>query len=266
MRTRSIVAQKSPAPTSTVAKPSLPIDRAKRTHKLQVEERALADLIPYDRNPRTHSEQQVAQVAASIKQFGWTNPILIGPDNVIIAGHARWRAAQKLGMFEVPTIVLEGLSTAQHKALVIADNRLALNAGWDEELLRLELEELRAADFDLDLLGFEEEEMAGLWGAGDGFSGGLTDEDAVPEPRDEIVTRAGDLWSLGRHRLLCGDATARCDVQRLLSTDRADLVLSDCPYNVDYEGYTPDRLKIQGDRMTAEQFQLFLDAAFASYR
>ena len=131
------------------------------TMPLQIEHRAVEDLIPYARNPRTHTPEQVAQIAASIVEFGWTNPILIGADNVIIAGHARLEAARKLGLSEVPVIILDHLTPAQRRALVIADNRLALNAGWDEEMLRLELEELREDEFDLDLLGFDEDELAG---------------------------------------------------------------------------------------------------------
>jgi DNA modification methylase len=142
---------------------------------------------------------------------------------------------------------------------------LALNAGWDEELLRLELEELRADDFDLDLLGFEPEELQDLWAGQDVLAEGLSNEDAAPEPQERVVTLPGDLWLLDRHHLLCGDTTHRGDVEQLMSRERADLMFSDSPYNVDYEGYTEDHLKIQNDRMSAEQFRTFLGAAFASY-
>jgi DNA modification methylase len=227
--------------------------------------RAVADLIPYGRNPRTHTGQQVAQIAASISKFGWTNPILIGPDNIIIAGHGRWLAAQQLGMTEVPAIVLEGLTAAERQALIIADNRLALQGGWDEELLRRELEELRAADFDLHLLGFERDELADLWDAGDGFSGGLTHQDAAPEPEKRVVTLPGDLWLVGRHRLLCGDATQRCAVERLMAGEQADLMFSDGPDNVDREGHPSDHRKIRRDRISAEPVP-YLCSAFTSYR
>lgn len=233
--------------------------------ELQVERWPVDRLIPRATNPRTHSAQQVAQIAASIREWGWTNPILVGADNRVIAGHGRLLAARKLGMSEVPVIVLGHLSEAQCRALVIADNQLALNAGWDEEMLRLELATLREEDFNVDLIGFDDEELARLLADQDAAAG-LTDEDAVPELPEAPVTVLGDLWILGDHRVLCGDATSEPDVHRLLSGDAADLVFTDPPYNVDYEGYTEERLKIQGDRMTREQFQHFLLDTFSSYR
>src|SRR5262249_10017623 len=217
------------------------------------------------RNARTHTALQVAQVAASIAEFGFVNPVLTASDGVIIAGHARLLAARKLGLKQVPVIVLDHLSPTQRRALVIADNRLALNAGWDEELLQLELAALREDDFNLEILGFDDDEMAALL-AGEATLEGLTDEDAVPDVPDTPTSLSGDLWLLGDHRLLCGDATASLDVDRLLSGATADLILTDPPYNVDYEGYTAQRLTIQGDRMSHEQFQQFLAHSFASYR
>jgi DNA modification methylase len=222
-------------------------------------------LIPFINNPRTHIPAQVAQVAASIAKFGFVNPILVGSDSVIIAGHARLRAARQLGMPEVPVIVLADLSEAQRRALVIADNQLALNAGWDEELLRLELVALQEEDFNLDVIGFDDEELVRLLTEQDHVAG-LTDEDAVPEIPHAPVTAPGDLWILDNHRLYVGDATLRGDVDRLMAGEAADLVFTDPPYNVSYEGYTEDRLTIQGDRMSPEQFQQFLRATFASYR
>jgi DNA modification methylase len=193
-------------------------------------------LKPHPGNSRTHSEQQVAQVAASIQQFGWTNPILIGPDNVITAGHARWLAARQLRLEEVPVIVISGLTPVQRKALVIADNRLALNAGWDEEKLRLELDELRAADFDLDLLGFEVQELERLWADLDGPSGAPGDADSVPERPVRPVTAPGEMWRLGSHRLFCGDAANRSHMDRLLSGERADLLYTALPHAPDPAG------------------------------
>jgi DNA modification methylase len=207
----------------------------------------------------------VAQVAASIAEFGFVNPILVGPDRVIIAGHARLLAARKLGMSEVPIIVLEHLSEAQRRALVIADNRLAVNAGWDEEMLALELGALREEDFSLDLLGFEDEELTRLLAADD-TAEGLTDEDSAPEVGETTVSQAGDLWNLGDHKLLVGDATVPADVQRLMGPDAADCVFSDPPYNIDYQGYTEERLTIQNDRMSPEQFKRFLQESFQSLR
>jgi DNA modification methylase len=232
---------------------------------LKIEQWPVGRLVPYARNARTHSDGQVAQVAASIAQFGFVNPILVGPDRVIIAGHARLLAARKLEMSEVPVIVLEHLSEAQRRALVIADNRLALNAGWDEEMLALELGALREEDFSLDILGFDDEELARLLAAEDAAEG-LTDEDSVPEVAETPVSQAADLWSLGDHKLLVGDATVAADVQRLMGPDAADCVFSDPPYNVDYQGYTKERLTIQNDQMSPEQFGRFLHESFRSFR
>src|SRR5579885_1648782 len=192
-------------------------------------------LIPYGRNARTHSEEQVAQIAASIAEFGWTNPILIGPDGVLIAGHARLAAARRLKMTEVPVIVLEHLTESQRRALVLADNKLALNAGWDEETLRAELEALSKEGFDLDIVGFTDEEIEALLHEGDNPDEGLTDEDAVPEPLEAPVSRRGDLWILGEHRLLCGDSASAEDVGRLVEGAAIDLVNTDPPYNVRVE-------------------------------
>jgi len=232
---------------------------------LKIEQWPVERLVPYARNARTHSDGQVAQVAASIAQFGFVNPILVGPDRVIIAGHARLLAARKLGMIEVPVIVLEHLSEAQRRALVIADNRLALNAGWDEEMLALELGALREEDFSLDLLGFDDEELSRLLAAEDATQG-LTDEDFVPEVPETPVSQAADLWNLGDHKLLVGDATVAADVQRLMGPDAADCVFSDPPYNIDYQGYTKERLTIQNDQMSPEQFRRFLHESFQCFR
>ena len=232
---------------------------------LQIERWPVERLIPRATNPRTHTPAQITQVAHSIQEFGWTNPILVGADNDIIAGHARLMAARQLGMSEVPVILLEHLSEAQRRALVIADNQLALNSGWDEELLRLELAMLQEEQYDLNIIGFDDNELARLLADQDAAEG-LTDEDAVPELAETPTSVAGDLWILGDHRLLCGDVTDSADVNRLMDGDAADLVFTDPPYNVDYEGYTEDRLTIKGDRMTSEQFQSFLRETFSSYR
>jgi DNA modification methylase len=222
-------------------------------------------LIPFARNPRTHSDAQVAQIAASIAEFGFNNPILVDTKAGIIAGHGRLLAARKLQLQEVPVIVLDHLTEAQKRAYILADNQLALNAGWDEELLRLELAALQGEDFNLDLIGFEDEELARLLAVQDAAEG-LTDEDAVPELPQAPISVPGDLWILGDHKLLVGDATARADVERLMAGAAADLVFTDPPYNVDYAGYTKDRLKIEGDRMSPTEFKQFLDASFLSFR
>ena len=232
---------------------------------ISVELWPISRLIPRVTNPRTHTPEQVKQVAASIKEFGWTNPILVGADNDVIAGHARLLAARQLQLTEVPVIQLAHLSDSQRRALVIADNQLALNAGWSEEMLQLELQALQEADFDLSIVGFDDEELARLLAAQEATTG-LTDEDAVPEVLEAPISVAGDLWQLGPHTLLVGDATNEADVARLMNGHAADLVFTDPPYNVDYEGYTEDRLTIQGDKMTNEQFCKFLAATFGNYR
>ncbi|MBI3696538.1 MAG: site-specific DNA-methyltransferase [Acidobacteria bacterium] len=236
------------------------------SQRLQVVYWPIEKLIPFARNPRTHSEEQISQIAASIQAFGWTNPILVDPDSVIIAGHVRALAARKLRMTEVPVIVLSGLSEAQRRALVIADNQLALNAGWDEEMLRLELVDLHADDFDLELLGFSDDELAEFLADPGELTDGLTDEDAAPELPESPVSALGDCWCLGRHKLVVGDATIAADVDHLMNGEKADLVFTDPPYCVGYTGYTEEQLTIQGDRMTDDQFREFLGKTFASYR
>jgi hypothetical protein len=208
---------------------------------------------------------QVGQIAASIAEFGFNNPILVDTNAGIIEGHGRLLAARKLQLREVPVIVLDHLSETQKRAYVIADNRLAEMAGWDDELLRFELEALNEEGFNLDLTGFEDEDLARLLAEQDATEG-LTDEDSVPDLPETPTSGLGDVWLLGDHRLVCGDATVHADVERLMVGEAADLVFTDPPYNVDYEGYTEERLKIKGDKMTAEQFQQFLLATFSSYR
>ena len=232
---------------------------------IQVERWPIKRLIPRVTNPRTHTPEQIGQIAASIREWGWTNPILVGSDGDVIAGHARLLAARQLGMAAVPVIQLGHLSEAQCRALVIADNQLAINAGWSEDMLRVELQALQEADFDLNLVGFDEEELARLLEA-EGAGAGLTDEDDVPEVSDKPISKAGDLWNLGPHVLLVGDATSEVDVARLMNGAAADLIFTDPPYNVDYQGYTEDRLTIEGDSMSAQQFSEFLATTFGSYR
>lgn len=207
-------------------------------HPEKIEQRAVEKLIPYARNSRTHSDAQVAQIAASIKEWGWTTPILIDETEQVIAGHGRLMAARKLGMAEVPVIVAAGWTDAQKRAYVIADNKLALNAGWDESLLALEFGELEGLGFDVELTGFSAEEIAAL--TPEEVPAALTDEDEVPEPPEEPVTRLGDVWLLGRHRLMCGDSTSVDAVEKLMDGGKADMVFTDPPYGVDYEGINND--------------------------
>jgi len=210
---------------------------------IQVERWPIDRLIPYARNARTHTDEQVAQIAASIAEFGWTNPVLVGSDGVLIAGHARLLAARKLAMTEVPVVVLDHLSESQRRALVLADNRLALSAGWDEEMLRVELEALREDDYNLDLLGFTDEEIEGFLAEPAAEVAGLTDEDAVPETPEAAVTVPGDVWVLGPHRLVCGDATVMGDVDKVLAGGLADMTFCDPPYNVNYGATMKDNLR-----------------------
>ncbi len=227
---------------------------------IQIERWPVDRLIPYARNARTHTDEQVAQIAASIAEFGWTNPLLIGADGIIIAGHARLAAARKLSMADVPVIVLDHLSETQRRALVLADNRLALNAGWDEDMLRVELESLKESDFDLDLVGFTEEELEQFLAEPEQTREGRTDEDAVPEEPEQAITKPGDLWILGEHRLLCGDATELVDVEKVLGGGLADMVFCDPPYNVDYEGKTAKKLKIQQDALGGKFYEFLREA------
>ena len=203
---------------------------------------AVASLIPYARNARTHSDEQVAQIAASIAEFGFTNPILTDGERGVIAGHGRLAAARKLELTEVPVIELTHLSAIQKKAYILADNRIAANAGWDDELLGVELAELQEAGFDLELTGFTEDEWDKLI-AGDEGTEGLTDEDAVPEVTENPVSQPGDVWLLGEHKILCGDATKTEDYKALLGDELADMTVTDPPYNVNYANTAKDKMR-----------------------
>jgi len=196
---------------------------------MKIETTPIDKLVPYVNNARTHSPEQVDQIAASIKEFGFNNPVLIDKKNGIIAGHGRVQAARKLELKEVPTVRLEHLTETQKKAFILADNKIAMNAEWDEELLALELKDLDDVMFDLNLTGFDGKELDELIQPEP--VAGLTDEDEVPEAPVEPVTKAGDLWILGNHRLLCGDSTKAEDVERLMDGQKADMVFTSPPYN-----------------------------------
>ena len=210
---------------------------------LHIQRRPVNALIPYIRNARTHSPEQIAQIAASIREFGWTNPILVDGHNGVIAGHGRLLAARQLGFDEVPVIELAHLNDTQRRAYVLADNRLAENAGWDAELLRLELGELQLTDIDLGLLGFGDAELQDLLASGEEDRGGLTDDDEVPEVSETPISRPGDVWVLGPHRLLCGDATVAASYEALLQGAPVDMVFTDPPYNVNYANSAKDKLR-----------------------
>jgi DNA modification methylase len=198
---------------------------------MKIEQRAIETLIPYINNSRKHSDSQVAQIAASIKEFGWTNPVLVDGSNGLIAGHGRLMAARKLEMDKIPVIELAHLSENQKKALIIADNKLALNSDWDTELLTLELQDLLVEEYDLDLLGFDKDELDALLNVIEGTDG-LTDEDAVPEVPDEPKTKLGDIYILGNHRLMCGDSTSIDAVEKLMDGKSVDMVYTDPPYGI----------------------------------
>lgn len=216
-------------------------------------------LIPYARNARTHSDMQVAQIAASIKEFGFLNPIVIAEDNTILCGHGRLMAAQKLGLKKVPCVKESHLTETQRRAFIIADNKLSLNAGWDNELLSVELTELQGADFDLDLLGFDETELSQLFDEGNEIQ---EDEfDVETELTKPTFSKTGDIWSLGRHRLVCGDSTKEETYKSLMGKKKANLVMTDPPYNVDYQGSAG---KIKNDNMESDKFYQFLFDAFVN--
>ena len=202
---------------------------------MKIEQVAVTALIPYAKNSRTHDDAQVAQIAASIKEFGWTNPILVDGERGIIAGHGRLMAARKLGMTEVPVIELKNLTPTQKKAYIIADNRLALNAGWNDQLLTIELNELLADKFSLDLLGFNADELNALLNPVE-INEGLVDEDEVPEPPPEPITKLGDVWVLGNHRLMCGNSTSIDAVEKLVDNVKIDLCYTDPPYGINEKG------------------------------
>src|SRR6202521_1791426 len=238
-------------------------------NELQVRLCPIDQLIPYQKNARTHSAEQIAQIAASIVAFGWTNPILVGPDYVVIAGHARLAAAKKLRMTEVPVIVLGHLTEAQRRAFVIADNQLALNAGWDEEMLRVELRALQAEDFDLDFVGFGESELAELLVNDEDYAG-HADEDAVPETPEIAVSVPGDLWILGGHRVCCGDATQLEAIEKVMDGGLADMVFCDPPYGVAYGSSAPTRREREQRRIANDDpgdvaFGEFLRKASANF-
>ncbi len=222
-------------------------------------------LLPYINNARTHSSAQVAAIAASIIEFGFVNPCLVGADGILVAGHGRLLAAHQLNMAHVPVLVLAHLSPLQRRALVLADNRLAEQAGWDENLLKLELQALDAEGFDLSLTGFDADALADLMAGDEIENEGQMDDDSVPEISEEPISRPGDVWVLGEHRLLCGDSTQADSYAQLLGSERADMVFTDPPYNVNYANTAKDRARgkdraILNDNLGTSFFDFLLAA------
>lgn len=225
------------------------------TSKLQLV--SIDKLVPYLNNSRTHSPEQVNKLRASLREFGFINPVIIDKDYGIIAGHGRLLAAREEGMTEVPCVFAEHLTEAQKKAYIIADNRMAMDAGWDEELLRVEIESLEAADFNPLLTGFDEDELSKLFDNGNETKDDDFDVDAALE--EPAITKTGDVWLLGRHRLVCGDSTKPDTFAVLMEGKKANLVITDPPYNVNYEGSAG---KIKNDNMQTDAFYQFLLDAF----
>ena len=222
------------------------------------------DLIPYARNARTHSEEQISQVAASIKEFGFLAPIIIAEDNTILCGHGRFYAAMKLGLDKVPCIKEEYLTETQRRAYVLADNKLAMNAGWDNEMLAVEISELQGADFDVSITGFDEMEIADLF-AGDNDAEAVDDEfDLSAALEKASFAEYGDIWHVGRHRLMCGDATKAEDVEKLMEGKKANLMLTDPPYGVDFK--SSSGLTIKNDSIKGSEFYQFLLDAFTNMK
>ena len=210
----------------------------------KIEMRKINELIPYARNSRTHSDAQVAQIAASIKEWGWTTPILVDEEGTIIAGHGRTLAGRKLGLVEVPVMVARGWSEAQKKAYVIADNQLAMNAGWDTDLLAVELKELGELGFELDLIGFDDKALANILNV---ENEGLTDPDETPEAPTEPVSVLGDVWIMGKHRIVCGSSTEAETVSKLLGDVKPHLMVTDPPYGVEYDPEWRQRAGVNTD-------------------
>jgi len=231
---------------------------------VQIEQWPIDKPIPYARNARKLSSTAIDKIAASIQEFSFRQPIVVDKDGVIIAGHTRLQAARKLGLASVPVHVADNLTPAQVRAYRLLDNRSHEESFWDESLLGLELLELKDLELDLSLTGFDFEELERFMASPEPVSG-LTDEDAVPGIAEATVWEIGDLWILGDHRLLCGDATCANDAGKLMDGDMADLVFSDPPYNCDYQGYTEEKLTIQNDHMSAPDFRRFLDQSFKVY-
>jgi len=214
------------------------------------------DLIPYAKNARLHDNKQINQIAGSIKEFGFNNPILIDKNNGIIAGHGRVMAARKLGLKEVPTILLDHLNDTQRKAYILADNRIAINSTWDNEMLSLELMDIKD-DVSLAMLGFDVDELNALLNPTQ-LTDGLTDEDAVPDVPIEPITKLGDIYQLGNHRLMCGDSTSIDAVEKLMNGNAVDLIFTDPPYNVGFNGRSGKHDVIMNDKLSEDDFSIFI--------
>lgn len=220
----------------------------------------IGELTPYARNARTHSDEQIAQIAASIKEFGFLAPVVISGDNTILCGHGRFYAAQRLGLKKIPCIKEEYLTETQRRAYIIADNKLSLNADWDDNLLAVEIADLQGANFDLSLTGFDEKEIADLFSDGEKTNAREDNYDLTAALEKAAFVMPGDIWTVGRHRLMCGDATSPEDVSALMDGKKANLIVTDPPYGVSFT--SSSGLKIQNDSIKGEEFYEFLKKSF----
>jgi len=226
---------------------------------MKIEIADINSIKPYENNPRKLSETAIEKVAMSLKEYGFRQPIVVDKDRIIVVGHTRFRASKKLGLKEVPITIAANLTSEQINAYRIADNRTADESEWDSELLKMEIKELELKDFNLDLLGFNEDQLNDILFE---EKQGLTDEDEVPETPEEPISKLGDIWNLGKHKLICGDSTKLETYEKLFGDNKADLYLTDPPYNVAYVGKTKDKLTIQNDKQTDDEFIQFLNQAF----
>ena len=229
-------------------------------HTTEMKMVSTSKLIPYVNNARTHSQEQVNKLRGSLREFGFINPVIIDSDFNVIAGHGRLMAAKEEGIEEVPCVLVDYLTEAQKKAYILADNRYAQDAGWDEELLRLEIESLEGMDFDVSLTGFDDQEIADLFADGESTGAEDDDFDLSDALEKAAFVERGDVWQVGRHRLMCGDATSPEDVATLMDGKKANLIITDPPYNVAFE--SSDGLSIKNDKMENDKFYEFLLAAF----
>jgi DNA modification methylase len=228
---------------------------------MKIEIADINSIKPYENNPRKLKDSAIEKVAMSLKEYGFRQPIVVDKNRIIVVGHTRYRASKKLGFKEVPITVADNLTPEQVNAYRIADNRTAEESEWDSELLKMEIKDLEAKDFKLDLLGFNEDQLNDMLFE---EKQGLTDEDEVPEAPEEPISKLGDIWKLGKHKLICGDSTKLDTYEKLCGETKVDLYLTDPPYNVSYEGKTKEKLTIQNDKQTDDEFIQFLSQAFVS--
>ena len=226
---------------------------------MKIEIADITTIKPYENNPRKLKDSAIEKVAMSLKEYGFRQPIVVDKDRIIVVGHTRYRASKKLGLKEVPITIVDNLTPEQINAYRIADNRTAEESEWDNELLKMEIKDLEAKDFKLDLLGFNEDQLNDMLFE---EKQGLTDEDEIPEAPEEPISKLGDIWKLGNHKLICGDSTILNNYEKLFNENKADLLMTDPPYNVDYEGKTKDKLTIQNDSKNDDDFLQFLTDAF----